>query len=869
MTNKPAPLSVLDTLDDVEKGTVTNTAPDTETIELNVEQSIDLPQLPISKSIYAANAAQYIQKGISVIPLMAEMKRPAFKNWELYANTPVPPAQALTWMADKTNYNIGLVLGKQSNIVAVDIDTDDPAIIANVEKLLPKAYWIRVGKKGCVLAYKHNPAIKNKFHLSIVDPKNPDSDKGIQIIDFLTTGSQIVLPPSIHPDTKKPYIENTSLISVLDKLPQIPDNIYQLLVQAIEDSGYSLFRKKSSQRLSVPIANGQRDNELTRHAGVFAQDVIKGNINLKQAFDLMQDIYDLYVEKNKIDDIDIEKQKNNIVRFIFRDLETYNKVLPVGWDAELDPKFISELGLTSEQTELSYQEITREAKFRIEEAGEGGSYLTINWAVNKLAQRQKPDILQEQQLLEFLIERARKIDKSTLRVSDLKRQLKEKRKEALETANVNGEKLDLKSHTAVAKAAINDLQQTTPILTEYKIMYQWVGTHWKVYEIDHVKQYLATRYADLDITRRNSDFEGIFKQMLVLSHGKLSKSTNSYINLNNGVLLDDGKFVNHDPKYGATYVLPYDYKPDLADPENAPMFFKYLDDCWGHTPDYQDRIKSLQEIMCASCLGIATKFQRAVLLFGGGGSGKSVLLEIVRNMFPDEARSSVNFDKLQDTSHLTMLNNKIINIVGELSNRNYIEGSIFKMVIAGEQTTGRYLFNEAFNLIPKAAHWAASNHLPKSSDSSMGFVRRWLIFDFEKTVMNPDLEISKKIVSKELEAIFAWAIEARTRVVGDYAKLTIPISSTQKQEELHIGVNPVKHFLMKDTQLVFAEFNQVAEYELYMRFRTFLMQTVGIKRILAMNEFSQIMIDLSRQWAITLTKSDDNVTYYHGIKIKD
>ena len=238
-------------------------------------------------------------------------------------------------------------------------------------------------------------------------------------------------------------------------------------------------------------------------------------------------------------------------------------------------------------------------------------------------------------------------------------------------------------------------------------------------------------------------------------------------------------------------------------------------------------------------------------------------------MFPEEAKSSVNFDKLHDTSHLTMLNNKLINIVGELSNRNYIEGSIFKMVIAGEQTTGRYLFNEAFNLTPKAAHWAASNHLPKSSDSSLGFVRRWLIFSFDNVIHSPDADLTVKIIGQELEAIFAWAIQARTRVIGEHAKLTIPESSTQLQEQIHITVNPVKHFLIKDSKLAFHDSYQVAEYEIYMRFRTFMFQTVGIKKIIDMNEFSQIMIDLARGFSVSVFKSQDGVTYYKGIKVAD
>lgn len=870
------PLTVIETL----TSTSTETANSNANSNATSTETVTPQPIRPAKSIYALTAPRYLQKGISVIPLRPQTKIPLPKDWQTWADQSIPDKLAMDWLSLPSNNNIGLVLGKQSNVVVVDIDSNDELLIKNIENILPKAHWIRVGKKGVVLAYKYNPAITNKFHLYVdnpnFDPNKPEDKKdnppSMQLVDFLTSGAQVVLPPSIHPETKLPYYANCDLVDVIDKLEVIPSDIYSILVNAIEASGYTIYRRKSGNRFSVPIPLGQRDTELTSKAGVLALEVIMGRITLKQAFDLMDGMFQNFVEKIQGDDIDIEKHKNNIVKFIFDDMETRNKVLPLGWDADLDPSFVASLGLTSEQTEASYEEITREAKLRIEEGDSDNVYKTINWVIDKLTHRQKPEAIREQQLLEFLAERAKQIAKSSIKVGDLKRDLKEKRKEKQQTITLEGEKLDLNSHTAVARAAINDLNKITPIITENKIMYKWTGSHWKVYEIDHVKQYLATRYADIEITRRNSDFEGIFKQMLVLTNGQLKKTKMSFINLSNGLLLEDGTLINHDPDYGATYILPYSYRPELADiHSHAPLFSKYLNDAWSRFFDFDQRLRALQEIICASCLGIATQFQRAVLLFGAAGSGKSVLLKIIAAMFPEEAKSSVSFDKLHDTSHVTMLNNKIINIVGELSNSRLIEGSIFKMVIAGERTTGRYLFNEAFNLVPKAAHWAASNHLPKSTDTSKGFVRRWLIFSFENEKAENEVivDLDQQIINQELESIFAWAIQSRPRIIGKDAKLTIPDSCNRLQEDIHIAINPVKHFLMKDNKLVFDQTYQVAEYELFMRFRQFMVQTSGIKKLMDMAEFSLTVNELAKQWQIKTFKSEDSITWYSGLKVAD
>lgn len=820
------------------------------------------------QSIFARVAPAYFERGIPVIPLRPRSKRPFMDDWSKYQHG-LDAEEFNNWLNLPQDNNIGLVLGEKSGICCVDIDTDDPMLLDNISKLLPASPWVRVGKKGCVLAFKFNPRLTT-FHVNIVDEDNPSKPK--PILDFLTSGTQIVLPPSIHPETKKPYASNVELLDVIDELPELPDDLFHILREAVEASGFELFSRKSSRQYSQFLTAGQRDTELTSKAGLLAYDVISGNLSLRKAFYILDGIDQHYMEKVEGDSIDIDKHKNNLVKFILEDLEARNKVLPLGWDEGLDSEFIESLGLSSEQTELPYEDVLREAKLRIEESEGETVYDTLDWVLTKLAQRSKPDNLRETELLEFLTKRAKDLISSTLKVADLKRDLKERRKNVNSVEDLDGEKLDLTSHTAVARSAIANLSKSTLLCTENRVLYKWVGSHWKEFEPDQAKLYLSTRFADLDITKRNSDFEGIYKQMLVLTTGVLDKFNKSIINVKNGLLTEEGKFLEHNPDFGATYVLPYNYEPSLADPENAPLFFKYLEDSWGHNDDYEERLNALQEVICASCLGIATKFQRAILLFGSADSGKSVLLQVVSSMFPAEAKSTISFEKMHDTSHTTGLNNKLINVVGELSNARVIEGSIFKSIIGGEPITGRYLFNEVFTLIPRAAHWAASNHLPKSSDTSKGFVRRWLIFEFDKPVPEhkKDVDLAKNIIEREIEAIFAWAIEARSRLVRNRAKLTIPKSSRKKEELLYLSVNSVKHFLSKDTAIHFGANFEIAEHELYLRFRQFMFQTVGMRKLIDMPEFSSMLAELCPSWNITTFKSkNDSVTYYKGLKVSD
>lgn len=130
--------------------------------------------------------------GLSVIPLRPGEKRPLLSRWQTYNQELPQPALAEVWdqlypFPEKSN--IGLCLGPASDVMAVDIDTDDP----RTHKIVPPSPFVRTGKPGReVRFYKYNPNIES----------HKDHTRGVEI--FGNTG-QVVLPPSIHPTTKEPY----------------------------------------------------------------------------------------------------------------------------------------------------------------------------------------------------------------------------------------------------------------------------------------------------------------------------------------------------------------------------------------------------------------------------------------------------------------------------------------------------------------------------------------------------------------------------------------------------------------------------------------------------------------------------------------
>lgn len=815
-------------------------------------------------SIFSATAPHYYAKGMSVIPLDVKSKKPTPTAWADYASHPIPEAVQQEWLLLPRNHNIGLVLGSQSGVAVIDIDTIDPLLHKAILDTLPKSVWERVGKKGCVMAFKHNP--------KLVSFRIKSKELGM-IVEYLSmnaqgAGTQVVLPPSIHPDTGMPYTSNCNLYDVVDQLEMLPDDIELKLRQAIEGTGVEL-NAHSGGSLVEHIPAGFRDSSITEKAGVISHEIVRGKISLKKGIELLYGIEANFTEQVVGDAMDMDKHVRNLIKFVKKDLNARNSLLPKGWDEGLSPSEIEKLGIQGIEEEWSYEQIEKHFEESVD--NDRDSMKIVKETVLKLAQITNPDALYEARVLNCMVKKA-SLD---LKLGDLKKELAMVRDTREKTMTVDeGVEVSLESHTQIATAVLQRMTDEDSSLGQIRvengILYRWMGSHYEAMDVIEIKNYIATRFNGVELLKRNSDIDGVYKQVLVLAEKGLRKDSRAYVNVANGIFLENGKFLEHHPDFGATYCLPYRYMLDTRPiHEKMPLFYKFLNECWGHRDDFEETLAAFQEALCATFLGYATKFQKAFLLIGLARSGKSVLLEIIGSLFPEQAKSSVSFNRLQDGQMFVSLDKKLINIIGELSEKAVIAGDIFKSVVDGSPISARRLYSDAFTLRPICAHWGASNHLPKTHDSSEGFTRRWLMFVFDRQVEEErvDIGLASRIIQQEREAIFSWSLEALERLL-DKGRYTLPKSHKIKLSALACQTNPVLFFLSRDHNLSFGKGLECTETDLYFQFRNFYRVAVGAKRNIDMSEFRAMMLECLHGRGLEMTnKVGDLNTYYTGVAV--
>lgn len=225
------------------------------------------------------------------------------------------------------------------------------------------------------------------------------------------------------------------------------------------------------------------------------------------------------------------------------------------------------------------------------------------------------------------------------------------------------------------------------------------------------------------------------------------------------------ELIDHSPANRARAFYDWPYRE-----HHHEAWTDFLHNIFRGSPDATERIRALQEFFGLCILGLAPMFTKSLLLVGLGANGKSVLLNVIAELFPERLKTSMAPDTWANEYYRAKLESVYINIVQEMPEREVIESDAVKAVIDGNTVNGRHPKGQPFFFKPKAGHVFAANALPPVNDFSPGFWRRWVIIPFERNYEH-DPERKDKMVmhaqlTRELPGICMWAIAGAQRIIA-------------------------------------------------------------------------------------------------------
>jgi hypothetical protein len=192
-------------------------------------------------SPFARVAAKIIDNGFSAVPCRPKHKVPGeFKrgewrhmfDWQRYADRKPTDLELGIW-SRWPDAGVCVVLGgrdgDEDHVVVVDVDSTDERVIEAI-RILPESPVERTGQKGYAAFFRASPSLAS----ATFDVDNK------RAVDYLAKGRQVVVPPSLHPSTNRPYVY-TSMKTLEDiepsDLPRLPDDFVERMRSALAKFG--------------------------------------------------------------------------------------------------------------------------------------------------------------------------------------------------------------------------------------------------------------------------------------------------------------------------------------------------------------------------------------------------------------------------------------------------------------------------------------------------------------------------------------------------------------------------------------------------------------------------------------------------------
>ena len=268
------------------------------------------------------------------------------------------------------------------------------------------------------------------------------------------------------------------------------------------------------------------------------------------------------------------------------------------------------------------------------------------------------------------------------------------------------------------------------------------------------------------------------------------------INLKSGTLEfkegQESQLVPFNKRHGLCYQLGYDFDPDA----DCPTYRSFMDRC---VPDAANQF--VLEEYAAYVFINQLNFERVLFLYGSGANGKSVFIAILKALLGKSnvtEYSLANITKKQEFR--AMLAEGLLNVCAESANSLDID--VFKKIASREPLECRKLYENPITLTNYSRQLFATNVLPKTTESTEGFFRRFLIIPFNELITEAERNYRMNTVefweeSGELPGILNRVIKGLQRLVQN-GSFTKSESADAVHDEYRRNSNSVQLFMQDE-----------------------------------------------------------------------
>ena len=272
------------------------------------------------------------------------------------------------------------------------------------------------------------------------------------------------------------------------------------------------------------------------------------------------------------------------------------------------------------------------------------------------------------------------------------------------------------------------------------------------------------------------------------------ESDQHLIVLENGMLdLDNLELREHDPEHYSFIKFPVNYDPT----KRCDRIMKFLSE----TVRTED-IPLLQEWVGYNLWIFGYPAQKALILVGEGGNGKSTFIGLIEALIGKNNRSAVSLHELEDNRFASHdLFGKASNLYPDLPDKDLKSTGRFKMLTGGDPIRAEDKNIRSFNFHNVAKLTFSCNKIPRVMEDTVAFFRRFIIvefpYSFEGTATE-DRNLKERLISDqdEMSGFLNWALEGLNRLRANGWHFSDGKTVDQVREEYIVRSDPYKAFVI-------------------------------------------------------------------------
>jgi putative DNA primase/helicase len=228
------------------------------------------------------------------------------------------------------------------------------------------------------------------------------------------------------------------------------------------------------------------------------------------------------------------------------------------------------------------------------------------------------------------------------------------------------------------------------------------------------------------------------------------------------------------------------------------------------------------EQICSWVMTPTDPTERALVLLGAGGEGKSVILNAITRFIGLDNVSHVSLKQLTDNQFgLSRVHNKLVNICGDLSSEAIRNDGVFKSLTGHDPMQAERKHKDPFEFFPFCKLLFSANHLPASRAGGHAWWRRWIVLPianrWEKTTGQEAFHtITDRLTSpRELSGVLNRAIK-HYPTIATQGPVESPSMRQFIQEESE-AADPTRAWIRQN--LMASEDNSLHKDDIYDRYQ--------------------------------------------------